>query len=424
MRSVLSLLVSRPIHARLRSKLAAAAALLVVISLGVYSLYRCSQPAYAMEDLPSRLLEIKSIYMTGWLFSPDFTSQQDNELPRKYPVTIFAERPNRFWHTAYGFSGPDKIHKDVRVSSGVVAGNGRERLSLLTEEKKAFVSSVPMIENELRTEMLIQTEIPFQLLRGNLGDFTKKGSETVNDIRCDIYEYSLDKAVNRLWLDPKTGLPVRIEFCEFNEKGKEISRQIIDHIQVNVPAISTGLSFDPPEDYQVTRTQASQESNPLVAISSGSNDDVTLGVWHCFNIDDKAALLCWFCEGKPNSKNNGAQKDLVFYLEGLHMALGKESAKNRPCEHIDIASANSDGRLWNWSLVFPKKTGERVGNDMLTVAHFSEKGGSLSLTDIPLRLREERLRSILEEVQRLTKTTVPDSSKPFTLEMLRARLNR
>jgi outer membrane lipoprotein-sorting protein len=407
----------QPLSGHWRSKLTAAAVLFVAVTIGFYAFwYAPEQAAYALDDLPGRLLEIKSIYMTGWMFQPGSMRGQDNGAPAKYPVKIFAERPDCYWRTFYGFSGPDATHKNVRVQSGYGAGKGTRRLSVSTNDRTATETTVTPIQNELSTEMLIQIEVPQQLLSGHLRDFVKMGAETVNGALCDVYEYSffdVTKAKKRLWLDPRTGLPVRIACYDVDKAGRETPTQIIDHVEVNVAASATGLLFNPPKDYRVTKAPRPKNVDPLqpVAIASGSNDDVSLGVWQCFNIDDKAVLLCWYCEAKSGPKTAGATILPEFLLAGTH-----------PCNHKEIASTDAGGHHWNWSLVWPGQGGERIGNGGFSVVRRQKQGGRLTMGFVPLHLKEDRLKAILEEIQRTTNTRMQDSSSPFSLDTLRAQL--
>jgi hypothetical protein len=413
MRSVIRVLASRPLLSHWPSKLAVAVALFAALTIGLFTLQHGTvQTAYGLDDLPNRLLEVKSIYVTGWMFKP---AEQENAQPARYPIKIFAERPDCYWHTCYGFSGPDATHKDVRVQSGYNVGKGTKLLSVSDDKKMAVEMTVTAIDNELLTETFMQMELPQQLLNGSPRDFTKMGTEMVNNVPCDVYEHSQDgsKEKKRLWLNPQTGLPVKIASYDIDRAGKEILSQIIDHVEVNIPASATGLSFDPPEGYQVTKSAQLQIANPLqYPVGSGSNGDVSLGVWHCFNIDDKAALLCWYCEQRKGSKAGNATIQPEFLLAGTN-----------PCDHIDVASTDVGGHHWKWSLMYPNKAGERIGNDDFTVIHRPKGGGSLSMENHPLRLPEDRLKAILEEVQRVTHTTVQGGTEPFTLDLLRKRLD-
>jgi hypothetical protein len=182
---------------------------------------------------------------------------------------------------------------------------------------------------------------------------------------------------------------------------------------VNIPASTTGLSFDPPAGFQVAKSaQAPAADSLLQPVSSGSNDDVSVGVWYCFNIDDNAVLLCWYCESRSRSKIGDAATQPELW------------AGSRLCDHIDVASADADNHHWKWSLAWPKKPGKRIGNDDLSVVHRPKKGGSLNIVSTPLNLREDRLKAILEEVQRTVKTDVSGSSGPFTLDTLRLLLDK
>ena len=78
-------------------------------------------------------------------------------------------------------------------------------------------------------------------------------------------------------------------------------------------------------------------------------------------------------------------------------------------------------RAIGWPDAFP--AGD-LGLVSLSVIPRPEKGRRLGMVEYPLRMREDRLKAILKEVQRSTKTSVPGSSEPFTLDMLRAQLNK
>ena len=326
MRNVIDVFASRPLSGHWKSKLAVAAVLFVALAMGFYALWHGpGQAAYALDDLPNRLLEIKSIYMTGWMFQPDWMSSQDKGPAAKYPVKIFAQRPDCFWHTRYGFSGPDATHKNVRVQSGYAAGRGRELISVSYDNRTAVKMTVDALRNELLTEMFLQSELPQQWLSGHLRDFVKTGTETVNNVLCDVYEHSFDKAGSkkRLWLDPNNGLPVKTASFDVNKAGRETLTQLFDHVEVNVSASATGLSFDLPQGYQVTTSPQSTIARCLQPVCSGSNGDVAMGEWHYFNVDDKAVLLAWYCEAKSGSKAAAAIRP-EFLLAGSRPAITRK----------------------------------------------------------------------------------------------------
>jgi outer membrane lipoprotein-sorting protein len=260
--------------------------------------------------------------------------------------------------------------------------------------------------------MFIQIELPGQWLNGRLRDFVKTGSETVNNVRCDVYEHTFDKSKSRrrLWLDPRTGLPIKIASYDVDKAGHETLTQIFDHVQVNIPANATGLSFDPPAGYRTAKALPTAAEDAFFhPVASGSSGDVSLGVWHCFNIDEKALLLCWYCQQRAAGKTATVPPEL---------ALG-----GRPCEHKEIATAYAADQRWNWSLVRPKEAARRIGNDDFALSYRAKKGGVVHLTVQPIRLREERLKAILAEVRRATKTKMSRSAEPFSLDTVRAQLN-
>ena len=64
----------------------------------------------------------------------------------------------------------------------------------------------------------------------------------------------------------------------------------------------------------------------------------------------------------------------------------------------------------------------RSGADGLKVVPPWNKNRTGGVQHTPRRFPEDRLRSVIEEIQLATKT-MPDGAKPFTLDVLRARLS-
>jgi hypothetical protein len=203
---------------------------------------------------------------------------------------------------------------------------------------------------------------------------------------------------------------------DIDKAGQERMFSLCDRIEINVSANDKGLSFAPPEGYQVTRKDDANPLSRLASSRSPSSGKLTSGYY--LNIDEKAVLVCWACDTGSGDKIGHGE---VTFLIG----------QDRECNNIKMATVQIDGREWNWSLVFPKESGERIGSDGLKIIspwNKSHSGGvpnaPLRFSDVqiaPLRFPEERLRSIIEEIQLATKT-VPAGGKPFTLDMLRARL--
>jgi outer membrane lipoprotein-sorting protein len=388
-----------PVPRLVKGVLVAAATLLVGVTLGL-GLWLSPNRAYAMGDLPARLQEIRSLHLTGWIYAPDET---------KHPFTFFAERPNRYWLLTYGFSGGGD-GQATRVVSGFMAGKGRERMVGFDTDKKAFVSEVPAVVSELQTETLLQTWIMQQYFQGSLEGFAKIASEAIRGTPCDVYERTRDAQKTRVWLDPKTGLPVKIALSTVDRSGQERPEVMIDQVATNVTAEAAGISFAGPKGFEVVRTPRAQAMNPLLEpVFAGSMDETTLAQWYCFNIDDRAALLCWSHRSPPNGKDAAPSIELV--LDGVG-----------PCNDLEVATVDVEGQTWQWSLVVPKKTGQPLGSGGIELIARARKGGQLSLSAQPLRFPEDRLKEVLKEVQRLTLPAEIAVGEPLSLDKLRARL--
>ena len=184
-KSVFRVLTAPPWSDGWKRKMAVAAVLFLFVSIGFYAFFHgMEHAAYALDDLPDRLLTIKSICVKGWTFHPDFMSEQNKKgsTMKKYPLVIFAERPDCYWQNWYRFTRPDGTHKDVLASSHYAACKGSRRLDVSNYDKKIVETTVPAVQSELATEKLLQVELPQQWLNGNLRDFVKTGTETVNGV--------------------------------------------------------------------------------------------------------------------------------------------------------------------------------------------------------------------------------------------------
>ena len=285
-----------------------------------------------------------------------------------------------------------------------------------SEQKLATVSDVPPLWNELQTEMSFQSFLS-EMLQGGVEGFTKIRSEAVGDVQCDVYQRTgaAGPMRFRVWLNPTTGLPVKFGHYEVDKSGTETPFMIIDHIEVNVSASDKGLSFAPPEGYKVKHDRLEAGPELIVggeASSRSPKGSLRLATSFALNIDDMAALICW--SGDLGSGDKKA-------AEALKFSLGKATGKigpgeGRECDHAEVSTATVGGHDWNWSLVFPKKKGERLGDNVLQIAFDTAKGGAM-----PMRCSAEGLGAMIEKVQLVSKT-VPEGGKPFTLDMLRARL--
>lgn len=378
--------------------LAAAAALLVAVTLGS-QLWLSPQRAYALADMPQRLQELRSIYLSGWIFAPD---------GEKHPMTFFAERPGSYWHTAYGFSGGGD-GRPTKVTSRYSARHGQELLVVSHDEKSATVLEVSPLVAELDNELMFELSVFNAGLQGRLNEYAKVRTEKLGDLVCDVYEHSSPPGLSRVWLNPQTGLPVQIAAYLRESSGKETPLLLYDHIETNVTAAAKGLSFAPPEGYQVKRAAIPADANPLLMpTSSGGAGSDQLATWYALRITDQVALLCW------SHQVGGAKKESEVRIT---------LANGEPCEHVEVASADVQGQPWRWSLVMPKKADQKLGNEelQLTLVGSGPKGGQVGLGAFPIRFPDERLRTLILEVQKATGSKTP-SGEPFTLEGLREKV--
>ncbi len=403
------------------SRLVLAALLLVAIGLFLSLGGSPTQPVYGMEHLAARLLTIRSLHLKGWMYQT-ITSGDGEESVQKFPTELYAKRPNCTGYRTYGFSSPGGGKPSV-VRSGFVANNGEQMIVVSHNDQKATLANVAddVFRNEMLVESFIQSSLANKFLQGPPEYYRKVRSEKVQGVLCDVYEYDPQEYVlagrHRVWLNPLTGIPMKSESSNVDESGNEkLFRSEIIRVDVEPPIPL--FSFQAPEGYEATSHEATSKqvanfnpsSNKLSPYGEGGSDTTWLGTWHCFNINDRAVLACWFqydTNDKKEKEYFARQPKIVLY----------QGNTSRTCREHTLSTNSVDKSQWRWSLILPED-GKPIGEYMLRLK-VADKRTNTTQELKPLRLSRERLQEILLEAQR---RTLPNESqqKLFTLEDLEA----
>ena len=238
---------------RLLATLSALAAMLVV-ACGIAALMTThATPAYGVEDLRARLRVLHSLYVKGWMYQR--TKTEFGVATLRFPVERYYERPTTYYGVSYGFSsrGNDDLQRVTKVT---IADDGKRSWVIADSEKQAISTpTFDTLQAELRVESGLQASEAQQLLNGLPGNFGRIGSERLRGVNCDIYESKPevgDKLLRRVWVDPSSGLPMRILGIERSKDGDEQPVYEYTDIKADVKPPAGLFSFNIPKDYEFT----------------------------------------------------------------------------------------------------------------------------------------------------------------------------
>lgn len=408
-------------------RLAIAALLFVSVGLSMLHQWGPSQPVYGMEHLAEQLLTIRSLHIKGWWYKT-ITTEEGEEKVEKYPVELYAQRPNYIGYRAYGFTDPGG-GKPTRVDSSYTASDGKQLIGVSHNNKTAIITAMPSdpFYVELFVESQIQASAVNQFLQGPPEEYRKMRSEKIDDVLCDLYvfdsrrpqlasQYQASSSRHLVWLNPQTGIPVKVESYDINKEGdKELTRSEIIHVNVAPP--SSLFSFRAPDGYKETRVDREDSADltmkgiKLFPIGSGGSDTTWLATWHSFNINNRAALVCW-------SQNDIDQGEKQWFARQPKFEL-YQGDLTQSCREQTLATNKVGDTRWRWSLIFPEDK-EPIGEALLRFS-IRDKRTKTHQELKPLRFPRERLKEIIAEAQR---RTLPDGeqSELFTLEQIESKL--
>lgn len=100
--------------------------------------------------------------------------------------------------------GPDKQRMEMKTDQGgmvvITRRDTKQMIMLMEEQKMAMV--MPLNESQL------QYQDP---TRDSKASFTKTGSETVNNVACDRYEWASGSSKGTIWIDTQQQVVVRVK---------------------------------------------------------------------------------------------------------------------------------------------------------------------------------------------------------------------
>lgn len=392
--------------------LSLAAVLLVGVTLAVALWQTGASSAAAVEQARERLMGVRSLYLKGWKYR---TVERDGALKvERFPLEFYAERPSRFWSNGHSFFY-DRKQKLTNVAHQYTASDGERSIYVSHSERLAVIRPTSQLEAQLLTEQTLQGRIFDRLLVGLPEAYRHVGTENVQGVACNVYECHQASKVGfrdrcRLWLDRRSGMPVRMKaWTTFDDRPEELDYEY-HTIRINGPPREGMFSFKAPEDYQVNVIKGEAKPLSLPEGPSSSGGGLSFYRWIPFNIDDRAVLYCWRISSQFKQEN---------LLQPMPELLLGRPGEERPCRHVLL---RFDPK-WNWSLFLPQREGDRLDLDDQLAVVFKAKGVVDQSGGRPLRLPPEQLELILAEVQR--SSIPPDSGiEPITLQRIRAAIDK
>lgn len=371
-----------------------------------------SRPVLAFEGIHDRLLKIRSLHVTGWTYQTVMVNGK--EKLEKFAFEYYYERPSRLWHTWHGFM-PDEVR------TGYSATDGPRRLFVSHTDQVATLSKGSQLAAELRVESNLQIQWTRRLIGQAPTDYRFVGKDEIRGVQALRYECNREadgeKTRTVVWLHPVTGFPVR-SADYVNVGGQEQLSSINDQIETNVPPRPDMFSFQAPEGY--TLNQANEQTNAQFVPASASGGGRQSAMRASFAIDDRAVLICWMNQPRPEEAVNppDAEQDTLKIKMELIGSPGK-----RPCRQYPVRTQQDEDQVWHWALVVPRDRRPLNMADELSIV-FKSRRFENSSNICPLRFNDERLAKLLVQLQKETFSEQPPEEGPFTLTDLRRQLER
>jgi hypothetical protein len=383
--------IERTVRRRLPLRpLVAALAAVLVVGFGIAGFEAMRPaPAYALDGLRERLQSLRSLHLKGAVF--ERTKTQFGVATIRFPVERYYERPSRYFNVAYGFSsnGNDNLTHVTRTYS---ANDGKRSLLVLDDQKKAILmSNVDPLETELYVENALQATEVEALISRHPQDFERIGSERIDDTWCEIYQSkSVKHFWQRVWINPTSGLPVKVIGMSKNSDGEEQAAYEFTEIRANVEPPPELFKLKAPEGYEVTEIKDAPETRTVQPTASGTAGRHSAAEWVGLKIDDDTILVCWSQWTQEKELKSWFHDPPRIVLQGV---------TERNCGAETLYETVSGDIRWRWSLVFPSDK-KPIGTDALAIKFSDKKDGSVTLGVQPLVFPQARLAEMIDKVQR------------------------
>jgi outer membrane lipoprotein-sorting protein len=230
-----------------RTKLAVAAAALL-ISFGLLSwLVPGGGVAVAFADVAEAL---NNVHSATW----KSTAVVELKGPQKKTVT---------YHTAAMFLAPSRERTEITAegdTSVSICDGQKDRVLILSPSVKTAMfidfKNLPP-DNPFGKTLQGLRELVANAQDGKAGKVERLGEQTIDGRRAQGYRIQVGAVDVKIWADPKTLLPVRVEQSSGSGTGAEV-RIVMTDFQVGVDLDESLFSFDVPAGYTIQKIAAPQ----------------------------------------------------------------------------------------------------------------------------------------------------------------------
>lgn len=303
-----------------------AASTVAVAAGGSFLVSSMSKPVYAIEDVVHQVQEAPKMHLRG------------TRMEGRLPFEVFIERPNRFWITFQQVVlGEDR--KFIGLTTGHRASDGKIRY--LQEDTKdgyfplyepPFVQEDLPIWARIECESLVKEILGEEVLFEDAAGFAFVKRKSLKGKTVDVFERPRStRTIQRLYVDPKTHLPVQAE-CVYRPRrgGKEAFMWCMDEIDLDPSGPPDHIQFKQfdPEDVSPLSSPIQRFSRatvrPLVAPFQLRIGQSCLTCWA--KDDDKVA-------GEPIMRIVDRNNELVS------------------CQMEDLGRTFDGETNWHWHLI-------------------------------------------------------------------------
>jgi hypothetical protein len=347
------------------SKLATAAAILVLAAVALILLDGSTSPAYAITDLPAQFEQARTIHVQGWHYFPEHTMPDGSDVP---PSAIDnwtdVENARSRFTTTQLTSGAEGVK--VYVSEVVRDGPSWMRIDH-GDRKSVTYLHVSEYQQKLGVRQISK------LISGQLfGDITQLsnsivvGTERIDGVACDIWQSDDARGGRwRQWLSADTGRLARAQFLRKVDSGQWKVATDYSLIEYNVEPPEGTFSFEPPEGYTASNSPQTAYSMELGNRGGWSDEH-----WHygcgpkvAFALADGSIVLGW------QSYDPKDEEEQILPFAGVTFGgplpkLPVEFYALKPADGLSaplytgyhLAFTRKQGRSVEWSLYVPDGT--------------------------------------------------------------------
>ncbi|MEN6337530.1 MAG: hypothetical protein ABFE01_25030 [Phycisphaerales bacterium] len=386
------------------SKLATAAAIVVVAAATILVLDRSASQAYALGDISAAFDQAQVIHVRGWRYFPRFKMKDGAERP---PVAIesWIDLENgRMRQTQVAISqrgvgsshGISDVNTTITVTESVC--DGPYLMTLDHAAKTAAFAGLSEYGRQLmayRQSRLLWGQLCSQ--PAQLGHFTKTGQDEIDGVPHDIWQLDsvagmggfasgggvsaggggsggsfvqrpvgagsqIVPSQSRLWISTASGRLTRAQVLSQTGDGQWTVEQDYSTIDYDVTIPEGTFATEPPEGYTATN---SKETAPVMELQSAIARCANLEcqVPASFTLGDGSVVVGWqsIDRGSDESQEplfagltfGGSLPKLPIELYGIKPA-GASDRMAYAARHL--ACTSRAGRFTEWTLYVPKAT--------------------------------------------------------------------